>query len=109
MAIYEVQSGLLRQVLAWVNVQVNMGNITDAVVAALTTTAGLKAITFSSGFETQRRFYEMYQKAIDRGVAIGALTDAAVAAAGSVAGLRAVFTSLDANLTAAQRYSLVAP
>jgi len=94
MAIYEVQQGFLRHGLHAVNLQVALGTLTDAVVAALTTVAGLRAITFS-GYETSRRFYEMYQKRIDRLQAIGAITDAGVAAAGSVSGLRTFLLTFD--------------
>lgn len=108
----EVNQPLLRQGLHWINNQVTESNLTDAIVAGLTTVAGLRAITFS-GYEVQRRFYEIFQKWVDRLQAIGALTDAGVAAAGSVAGLRAFLLTFDtgagggAALTATEMYSLV--
>lgn len=102
----EVSIGLNRQALNWLNVMVNEGVITDTAVAAADTVAGLRATAFA-GPETARRFYEMWQKSVDRAKAIGTLTDALILSLTTVAGLRALFTTQDSLLTATQCYTTV--
>lgn len=108
MALFEVVLPLNRQALTWVNIMVEMGAITDAIVGGLTTVAGLRAIT-APVFETQRRFYEAFQKAVDRAQAIGTLVNSGIAGAGNVAGLRALFVAQDSSLAAAAHGSMVLP
>lgn len=107
MAIFEVQKGFNRQALTYVNQMVADGVLTDGVIGPLTTVAGLRAVTYSY-YETNRRFYEQFQRRLDNAQACGILTDANVAAADTVAGLRALFTANDSTLAATDMYSTVA-
>lgn len=111
MAVFETVLPLVRQGLTHFNIMVEMGVINDAAVAAMTTLALARATPFA-GFETQRRWYENYQKAIDRLIAIGVLTAANIGGAANVAGFQALLTAHfvgtgDAALTAAHHGSHV--
>lgn len=108
MAIFETSLPLNRQALTWINIMVEMGVLTTAIIAGLTSVAGLRAVAVPV-FETQQRFYEAFQKAVDRAEAIGTLTNGGVAAAATVAGLEALFTTQDASLTATAHGSTVLP
>lgn len=103
---FETSLPLNRQALTWINIMVEMGALTTAIIGGLTTVPGLRAIT-PPVFETQRRFYEGFQKAVDRAQATGTLTNSRVAAAATVAGLEALFTAQDASLVAAAHGSTV--
>jgi len=107
MPVAEVSLGLNRQCKHAIDVMVNEGVLTDAVILPLTTVAGLRAVSSASLPETALRFYEIFQKWVDKGQAIGVLTDAAVAAADTVAGLRALFTANDPTLAAVEQFSFV--
>mgnify|MGYP001564355843 FL=1 len=107
--IYEVVLPLAEQGLTWVNKMVDLGVLTNAIIAPLTTVAGLRAVSSAGVFETDLRLYEEYQRSIDRSEAVGILTNANVAAANTVAGLQLLFTTQDANIAAAnQQHSMVA-
>ena len=107
MAIYEVQKGFNRQSLAYLDEMYILSVLTDAIIAPLTTVAGLRAVSFAS-YETSRRFYEQWQAHVDRAEAIGIYTDATIAAADTVAGLVALHTAEDATISQTGNKSLVA-
>lgn len=97
------------QGLTWINKMIDMGVLTTAIIAPLTTVAGLRAVSAAALPETSLRFYEQYQRSIDRSQAAGILTDTNVAAADTVAGLQALFTTQDSKIAyAGQEHSMVA-
>lgn len=116
--VYEVDLGLVRQGLAWINTMVDLGALTDQVVADSDTVALLKSnlnesITDATRTvpETSARFVEETTRdggSIDRSVAIGVLSDAILAPLTTVTQLRALFTAQDETLEATDRYSQVA-
>lgn len=116
MPVPEVSLGLNRQGKHWVDEGIIQGFITGAILAAITnpgTVAKLRNIGATLP-EVNQRWYEEYQKGIDRAQACGALTDAGVesvraAGAGTaIAVLRALFTVNDPTLAAVESFSTVA-
>jgi hypothetical protein len=107
MSIFETQKGFNRQALPYFTLMVDLGILTDAILAPLTTVAGLRAVAFT-GYETQRRFYEQWQKKVDRLEAIGVLTDTTVAASNDTATLLALMTANDASLSVGGNMSYAA-
>ena len=131
MAIHEISMGINRRCLHWFNEMVTQGVINDAAVAGITTgvgAPGTNATTTLRGIalqgatgqaaiqETGRRFYELYQKAIDDGHAAGCFgapgsaADTAINALTTVAGFRAMMVANDPSgiTVGTEQLSLVA-
>lgn len=131
MAIFEVSMGINRRCLHWFNALVSLGIINDAAVAGITTgvgAPGTQATTTLRGIalqgatgqaaiqEVTRRFYELYQKAIDDGNAAGCFgvpgtaADTAINALTTVAGFRALMVANDPSgiTVGTEQLSLVA-
>lgn len=105
--VYETQKGFNRQALRYFSLMVDLSILTDAILAPLTTVAGLRAVSFS-GYETQRHYYEQWQTWVDRAEAIGVLTDARVAASNTTTLLFALFTDEDSTISATGNSSFAA-
>jgi len=108
MSLYETSKGFNRQGLSAIRRMVDLGDLTDAIIAPLTTVAGLRAVGHTVAFETSLRSYEQYQHWVDHLEAIGVLTDAAVAAANTADGLIALMTAGDSTLSGTGNMSWVA-
>ena len=106
MPIYEVQLGVNRQSKHWVNEMVIQGVLTDAIINPMTTTADLRNVAQNLP-QVSSRFYEQYQRGIDRAVACGILTNANVAAANTVNGLLQIFVDNDPTLALRESFSTV--
>ena len=94
--------------LTAVNHAVNVCGLTTAIIAPLTTVAGLQAAILALGTTSKKLVTaQRVNIVIDHCKAVGILTNANVAAADTVAGLRAIFTTANSSLNAYHSGSLL--